>query len=84
MAEAQHSIPEMKPVPKGGDWEPKVIGFLCNWCSYAGADLCGVSRYQYPTNVRPVRVMCSTRISLTLCWTYSRQAPTAFSWEDAI
>jgi coenzyme F420-reducing hydrogenase delta subunit len=63
MAEAQHSIPEMKPAPKGGEWEPKVIGFLCNWCSYAGADLCGVSRYQYPTNVRPVRVMCSTRIS---------------------
>ncbi len=63
MAEAQHAIPEMKPVPKGGEWEPKVIGFLCNWCSYAGADLCGVSRYQYPTNVRPVRVMCSTRIS---------------------
>jgi coenzyme F420-reducing hydrogenase delta subunit len=53
----------MKPVPKGDEWEPKVIGFLCNWCSYAGADLCGVSRYQYPTNVRPVRVMCSTRIS---------------------
>ena len=46
-----------------GEWEPKIIGFLCNWCSYAGADLCGVSRYQYPTNIRPVRVMCSTRIS---------------------
>ena len=45
------------------DWEPKIIGFLCNWCSYAGADLCGVSRYQYPTNIRAVRVMCSTRIS---------------------
>lgn len=63
MSEAQHSIPEMKPEPKGGEFEPKIIGFLCNWCSYAGADLCGVSRYQYPTNVRPVRVMCSTRIS---------------------
>jgi F420-non-reducing hydrogenase iron-sulfur subunit len=46
-----------------GPWEPKIIGFLCNWCSYAGADLCGVSRYQYPTNIRAVRVMCSTRIS---------------------
>lgn len=63
MAEAQHTISEMKPAPKGGEWEPKIIGFLCNWCSYAGADLCGVSRYQYPTNVRAVRVMCSTRIS---------------------
>lgn len=59
---AQHKIQEMKPEgPK--EWEPKIIGFLCNWCSYAGADLCGVSRYQYPTNVRAVRVMCSTRIS---------------------
>src|SRR4030042_70942 len=46
-----------------GEWEPQVIGFLCNWCSYAGAGLCGVSRYQYPTNIRSVRVMCSTRIS---------------------
>jgi F420-non-reducing hydrogenase iron-sulfur subunit len=63
MAEAQNKIPDMKPEPKGGEWEPKIIGFLCNWCSYAGADLCGVSRYQYPTNVRAVRVMCSTRIS---------------------
>ena len=45
------------------DFEPKIVGFLCNWCSYAGADLCGVSRYQYPTNIRVVRVMCSTRVS---------------------
>lgn len=45
------------------EFEPKIVGFLCNWCSYAGADLAGVSRYQYPTNIRPVRVMCSTRIS---------------------
>jgi len=39
--------------------EPRIIAFLCNWCSYAGADLAGVSRYQYPTNVRTIRVMCS-------------------------
>lgn len=45
------------------EFEPKIVAFLCNWCSYAGADLAGVSRYQYPTNIRPVRVMCSTRIS---------------------
>jgi len=65
MAEPQHTIKEKKDEPKAaaGEFEPKIIGFLCNWCSYAGADLCGVSRYQYPTNVRPVRVMCSTRIS---------------------
>jgi heterodisulfide reductase subunit A len=39
--------------------EPRIIAFLCNWCSYAGADLAGVSRYQYPPNVRVIRVMCS-------------------------
>ena len=44
-------------------FEPKIVAFLCNWCSYAGADLAGVSRLQYPTNVRVVRVMCSGRIS---------------------
>ena len=63
MAEPQRSIPEAPKAAPSGEWEPKIIGFLCNWCSYAGADLCGVSRYQYPTNVRAVRVMCSTRIS---------------------
>jgi F420-non-reducing hydrogenase iron-sulfur subunit len=50
------------PTQVKSDFEPKIIGFLCNWCSYAGADLCGVSRYQYPTNIRIIRVMCSTRI----------------------
>ena len=45
------------------EFKPKIVGFMCNWCSYAGADLCGVSRYQYPPNLRVVRVMCSTRIS---------------------
>jgi F420-non-reducing hydrogenase iron-sulfur subunit len=44
------------------NFEPKIIGFLCNWCSYAGADLAGVSRIQYPPNIRIVRVMCSGRI----------------------
>ena len=43
-------------------FEPKLMGFLCNWCSYAGADLAGVSRYQYPTDIRIVRVMCSARV----------------------
>ncbi|MCJ7424913.1 hydrogenase iron-sulfur subunit [Candidatus Bathyarchaeota archaeon] len=43
-------------------FEPKIIGFLCNWCAYAGADLAGVSRIQYPPNVRIIRVMCSGRI----------------------
>jgi F420-non-reducing hydrogenase iron-sulfur subunit len=44
-------------------WEPRVVAFLCNWCSYAGADLAGVSRIQYPPNVRIVRVPCSGRIN---------------------
>jgi len=43
-------------------FEPKIIGFLCNWCAYAGADLAGVSRIQYPPNIRVIRVMCSGRI----------------------
>jgi F420-non-reducing hydrogenase iron-sulfur subunit len=42
--------------------EPKLVGFLCNWCSYAGADLAGTSRIQYPPNIRIIRVMCSARI----------------------
>lgn len=45
------------------DWEPKIVAFLCNWCSYAGADLAGVSRIQYPPNVRIIRVPCSGRIN---------------------
>ncbi|HVP26440.1 MAG TPA: hydrogenase iron-sulfur subunit [Candidatus Bathyarchaeia archaeon] len=49
-----------------GKFEPKIIGFLCNWCSYAGADLAGVSRFQYPPNLRVVRVMCSGRIDPTI------------------
>ena len=43
-------------------FEPKILGFLCNWCSYAGADLAGVSRFQYPTNIRVIRMMCSGRL----------------------
>jgi len=41
------------------NFEPLIIGFCCNWCSYAGADLAGTSRMQYPPNIRIVRVMCS-------------------------
>lgn len=44
------------------EFEPKIIGFLCNWCAYAGADLAGVSRIQYPPNLRIIRVMCSGRV----------------------
>lgn len=47
------------------NFEPKIIGFLCNWCSYAGADLAGVGRMQYPANLRVIRVMCSGRVDPT-------------------
>ncbi|HOG45863.1 MAG TPA: hydrogenase iron-sulfur subunit [Anaerolineae bacterium] len=41
------------------DFQPRIIAFLCNWCTYAGADLAGTSRLQYPPNVRIIRLMCS-------------------------
>ena len=44
------------------EFEPRIVAFTCNWCSYAGADLAGVSRVQYPTNVRIIRLMCSGRV----------------------
>ncbi|KPJ48955.1 methyl-viologen-reducing hydrogenase subunit delta [candidate division TA06 bacterium DG_26] len=46
-----------------GKFEPRILVLTCNWCSYAGADLAGVSRMQYPTNVRLMRVMCSGRVT---------------------
>ena len=44
------------------EYQPKVIGFLCNWCSYAGADVAGTSRMDYPHNIRIIRVPCSGRV----------------------
>ena len=44
------------------EFEPKILGFLCIWCAYAGADLAGTSRLKYPPNVRSIRVMCSGRV----------------------
>ena len=52
----------MEEQRSASDWEPRILGFLCNWCSYAGADLAGVSRFQYPPTVRIIRVMCSARV----------------------
>jgi F420-non-reducing hydrogenase iron-sulfur subunit len=46
-------------------FEPKIVGFLCNWCSYTGADLAGTSRIKYAPNVRVIRVMCSGRVEPT-------------------
>jgi F420-non-reducing hydrogenase iron-sulfur subunit len=44
------------------DFEPRIVGFLCNWCSYAGADMTGTSRIPYPPNIRIIRVPCSGRV----------------------
>jgi F420-non-reducing hydrogenase iron-sulfur subunit len=46
-------------------FEPRIIGFLCNWCTYAGADLAGTSRIQYPPNIRIIRMMCSGSLDPT-------------------
>jgi len=46
-------------------FEPRIIGFLCNWCSYTGADLAGTARIKYAHNIRSIRVMCSGRIEPT-------------------
>jgi coenzyme F420-reducing hydrogenase delta subunit len=46
------------------EWKPKILGILCNWCSYAGADLAGGGRIQYPPDVRVVRIMCTGRVDM--------------------
>jgi coenzyme F420-reducing hydrogenase delta subunit len=58
----QSSVPPSQDERLASTFEPKIVGFLCNWCSYAGADLAGVSRFQYPPNIRVIRVMCSGRV----------------------
>lgn len=50
-------------------FEPYIVGFLCNWCGYAGADLAGTSRIQYPPNLRAIRLMCSGRVEPTFILT---------------
>ena len=55
-------MPKTKTKIKQPDFNPEILVFCCNWCSYAGADLAGVSRFQYPPNMRIVRVMCSGRV----------------------
>ncbi|EMS81427.1 hydrogenase iron-sulfur subunit [Desulfotignum phosphitoxidans] len=48
------------------EFEPRIITFLCNWCSYGAADLAGVSRFQYPPNMRIIRIPCSGRVSVKM------------------
>jgi F420-non-reducing hydrogenase iron-sulfur subunit len=59
------SIPSIRETSMAEEarFEPKIIAFCCNWCSYAGADLAGGMRLKYAANLRPIRVMCSGRIS---------------------
>lgn len=45
------------------DWQPQIVAFFCNWCTYGAADLAGVSRMQYPPNIRVIRLPCSGRVS---------------------
>ena len=54
---------EEKTISRIEEYEPTIVSFLCNWCSYAGADLAGVSRIQYSTNIRIIRVPCSGRVN---------------------
>jgi F420-non-reducing hydrogenase iron-sulfur subunit len=58
-----HSLPAgPEASPTGAAFEPRIVGFLCNWCSYAGADKAGASQTVYPPNVRVVRIMCTGRM----------------------
>lgn len=52
----------MEQEKKNEEWQPLITAFLCNWCSYAGADLAGMSRNGYPANIRIVRLPCSGRV----------------------
>ena len=51
------------------EFEPRIVGFLCNWCSYAGADLAGSSKLEMPPTLTPVKVMCSSRIEPEMIFT---------------
>ena len=50
----------------GVGFEPLIVAYCCNWCSYAGADLAGTSRFEYPTNIRIIRIMCTGRMDAAL------------------
>lgn len=48
--------------PRSAEFEPEIIGFVCNWCTYAAADLAGTARLQYPPNIKLIRLMCTGAI----------------------
>jgi F420-non-reducing hydrogenase iron-sulfur subunit len=53
---------EPTPAPAGKEFQPRIVAFLCNWCSYTASDLAGTARIKYAPNVRMIRVMCSGRV----------------------
>ena len=63
---AKKSAKKKEKVDVPGDFDPTIIAFACNWCSYSGADLAGTSRFQYAPNLRIIRVMCSGRVDPSL------------------
>lgn len=61
------------------EFKPTIVGFLCNWCCYGGADLAGVSRFQYPPYLRVIRLMCSGRVDLQFIFrTFAKKADGVF------
>lgn len=54
---------EQQNTTSPASWDPVILGFACNWCSYAGADLAGLGRLSYPPNARVLRVPCSGRVN---------------------
>ena len=63
----------------GTEFKPTIVGFLCNWCCYGGADLCGVSRFQYPPYLRVIRLMCSGRVDLAFIFrSFAKKADGVF------
>ena len=58
---SHHTTPQSAP-GSGNGWEPRIVAFFCNWCTYTAADLAGVSRMKHAPNVRIIRVMCSGRV----------------------
>ena len=54
--------PAVQPTPATAVWQPRIVAFFCNWCTYTAADLAGVSRMKYAANVRVIRLMCSGRV----------------------
>jgi F420-non-reducing hydrogenase iron-sulfur subunit len=68
MTTVANSVARAEPAEAAADettWQPRILAFLCNWCSYTGADLAGVSRIKWSPHVRVIRVMCSGRVDPT-------------------